>query len=64
MAHRSVRSEVLIFSGMGIWLLLCPLGSVSTQRPLAHILVMFTAGRCVLRCLNGRWNSVFESWWL
>ena len=30
MAYRSVRSEVLIFSGLGIWLLLCPLGSVST----------------------------------
>ena len=30
MTHRSVRSEVLIFSGLGIWLLLCPLGSVST----------------------------------
>ena len=29
MMHQSVRSEVLIFSGLGLWLLLCQFGYVS-----------------------------------
>ena len=42
MTHRSVRTEVLIFFGLGIGLLLYFFGYVSTKEPVAQMVARIT----------------------
>ena len=63
MTHRSVRTEVLIFFGLGIRLLLYFFGYVSTKEPVAQLVARVTVSLISVEAISTTLKGCLETLW-